>query len=111
MTAVTPLAIQVALTTAGTYDFSENAVLLGSATMLFANAVNVIGVRFLGRTNQVGAAVEVATIVVAVVALLAHARHGPRVAAYRDSAGTGTELARVMLEVGRLDDADLPLPR
>jgi urea carboxylase system permease len=80
---------QLVGTGAGTYDFSENAVLLGSATMLFAGAVNVIGVRFLGRTNQVGAAVEVATIMVAVVALLVHARHGPGVAAYRDSAGTG----------------------
>jgi amino acid transporter len=80
---------QLVGTGAGTYDFSENAVLLGSATMLFAGAVNVVGVRFLGRTNQVGATVEIATIVVAVVALLAHARRGPGVAAYRDGAGTG----------------------
>ena len=68
---------QLVGTGAGTYDFSENAVLLGSATMLFAGAVNVVGVRFLGRTNQVGASVEIATIVVAVVALLAHAALQP----------------------------------
>jgi urea carboxylase system permease len=71
----------------GTYDSAVNAVVLGSALVLFTTVVNAYGVRLMSRINSVGVFVELVAAVLLVVLLAVNLRRGP--AALLETAGTG----------------------
>ena len=72
----------------GTYDVAVNAVVLGSALIVFTTLVNVFGVKLMSRINSAGVFVELVAAVLIIVLLAAHATRGPEVVL--DTAGTGT---------------------
>jgi urea carboxylase system permease len=71
----------------GTYDFAVNAVLLGSALIVFTTLVNVFGVKLMSRINSAGVFIELVAAVLIIVLLAAHMTRGPGVVL--DTAGTG----------------------
>src|SRR5919107_665595 len=72
----------------GTYDFAVNAVILGSALILFTTAVNAYGVKLMARINSTGVFIELVAAVLIIVILAVHATRGP-VEVLTDTAGTG----------------------
>ncbi|HEX8497209.1 MAG TPA: amino acid permease [Actinomycetales bacterium] len=64
----------------GTYDVAINAVILGTALLVFTTLINALGVRLLARINSVGVAIELGAAVVLVVLLAFAVRRGPDVA-------------------------------
>jgi urea carboxylase system permease len=71
----------------GTYDFAVNAVLLGSALIVFTTLVNVFGVKLMSRINSAGVFIELVAAVLIIVLLAAYATRGPGVVL--DTRGTG----------------------
>ncbi|WP_104525961.1 APC family permease [Blastococcus atacamensis] len=71
----------------GTYDFAVNAVILGSALIVFTTLVNVFGVKLMSRINSAGVFIELVAAVLIIVLLAARATRGPDVVL--DTAGTG----------------------
>lgn len=71
----------------GTYDYAVNAVILGSALIVFTTLVNVFGVKLMSRINSAGVFIELVAAVLIIVLLAAHATRGPDVVL--DTAGTG----------------------
>src|SRR4051794_25686743 len=72
----------------GTYDVAVNAVLLGSALILFTTLVNAYGVRLMARINSAGVFIELVAAVLIIVILAVHATRGPR-EVLTDTAGRG----------------------
>jgi len=62
----------------GTYDVAVNAVLLGSALILFTTVVNAYGVRLMARINSVGVFIELVAAVLIIAILAVHATRGPQ---------------------------------
>ena len=60
-------------------DRARNAVLLGCALLGLTTAINVAGVRFLARINNIAVAVELAGVLLLIVLLSCRARRGPEV--------------------------------
>ncbi|SOE00898.1 APC family permease [Blastococcus haudaquaticus] len=71
----------------GTYDYAVNAVILGSALIVFTTLVNVFGVKLMSRINSAGVFVELVAAVLIIVLLAANITRGPDVVL--DTAGTG----------------------
>jgi urea carboxylase system permease len=61
----------------GTYDVAVNAVVLGSALILFTTVVNAFGVKLMARINSVGVFIELVAAVLIIVILAVHATRGP----------------------------------
>ncbi len=72
----------------GTYDVAVNAVVLGSALVLFTTLVNAFGVRLMSRINSTGVFIELFAAVAIVVLLAVSATRGPQ-EVLTDTAGTG----------------------
>jgi urea carboxylase system permease len=72
----------------GTYDVAVNAVLLGSALILFTTLVNAYGVRLMARINSAGVFIELVAAVLIIVIFAVHATRGPR-EVLTDTAGRG----------------------
>ncbi|SDQ06206.1 APC family permease [Quadrisphaera sp. DSM 44207] len=63
----------------GPYDYAVNAVVLGSALVVFVTVVNACGVRLMSRINSAGVFVELVAAVLLIVLLAASAVRGPGV--------------------------------
>jgi len=63
----------------GAYDFATNAVILGTALILFTTAVNAIGVRLMTMINSAGVFIELIAACLIAIILAFHARRGPGV--------------------------------
>ncbi|WP_138731826.1 APC family permease [Modestobacter excelsi] len=72
----------------GTYDVAVNAVVLGSALILFTTVVNAYGVRLMARINSTGVFIELVAAVLIIVILAVHASRGPQ-EVLTDTAGRG----------------------
>ena len=66
---------------------AANAVLLGSGLLVLTTLVNVAGVKFVGRVNDVGVTAELAGVVVLLVGLAIHLVRGPGVVVTDHHAG------------------------
>ena len=62
----------------GEYDFAINAVVLGSALILFTTLVNVFGVRLMSRINSTGVLVELVAAVLIIAVLAFAVSRGPQ---------------------------------
>ncbi|PRY48452.1 amino acid/polyamine/organocation transporter (APC superfamily) [Geodermatophilus tzadiensis] len=72
----------------GTYDFAVNAVVLGSALILFTTLVNAYGVRLMARINSAGVFIELVAAVLIVVILALAVTRSP-VEVLTDTGGRG----------------------
>ncbi|GAB4079387.1 amino acid permease [Modestobacter muralis] len=72
----------------GTYDVAVNAVVLGSALVLFTTLVNAFGVKLMARINSVGVFIELIAAVLIIVILAFSAVRGP-VEVLTETAGRG----------------------
>lgn len=72
----------------GTYDFAVNAVVLGSALVLFTTLVNAYGVKLMSRINSAGVFIELVAAVLIIVVLAAAATRSP-VDVLTDTRGIG----------------------
>jgi urea carboxylase system permease len=73
----------------GTYDVAVNAVLLGSALILFTTLVNAYGVRLMARINSSGVFIELVAAVLIIVLLALNATRGPQ-EVLTDTGGRGS---------------------
>jgi len=71
----------------GTYDFSINAVILGTALIVFTTLVNAWGVKLMARINSTGVFIELIAAVLLIILLAANIKRGPGV--LFDTHGTG----------------------
>src|SRR5918992_3575918 len=62
----------------GTYDFAVNAVVLGSALILFTTLVNAFGVKLMARINSTGVFIELVAAVLIIVVLALAVSRGPQ---------------------------------
>jgi urea carboxylase system permease len=72
----------------GQYDFAVNAVILGSALILFTTLVNAYGVRLMSRINSTGVFIELVAAVLIIATLALAASRGPG-EVLTETAGTG----------------------
>src|SRR3712207_3708928 len=72
----------------GTYDFAVNAVVLGSALILFTTLVNAYGVRLMARINSAGVFIELVAAVLIIAVLALAVSRGPQ-EVLSDTAGRG----------------------
>ncbi|HZH21096.1 MAG TPA: amino acid permease [Geodermatophilus sp.] len=72
----------------GTYDFAVNAVILGSALILFTTLVNAFGVKLMARINSTGVFIELVAAVLIIV-ILAFAMTRSPVEVLTDTGGRG----------------------
>jgi urea carboxylase system permease len=63
----------------GKYDFAANAVILGTALIIFTTVINAIGVKLMARINSTGVAIELIAAVLLVIAFLVNVTRGPGV--------------------------------
>jgi urea carboxylase system permease len=63
----------------GKYDFSINAVILGTALIIFSTAVNAYGVKLMARINSAGVFIELVAAVVLIILLAVNIKRGPGV--------------------------------
>jgi urea carboxylase system permease len=74
----------------GTYDVAVNAVVLGSALILFTTLVNAYGVRLMARINSTGVFIELVAAVLIIVLLALNATRGPQ-EVLTDTGGRGSD--------------------
>ncbi|HEX2298075.1 MAG TPA: amino acid permease, partial [Pseudonocardiaceae bacterium] len=74
----------------GTYDFAVNAVILGSALILFTTLVNAFGVKLMARINSTGVFIELVAAVLIIV-ILAFAMTRSPVEVLTDTGGRGED--------------------
>ena len=63
----------------GAYDFATNAVILGTALILFTTVVNALGVRLMAMINSAGVFIELIAACLIAIILACHAKRGPEV--------------------------------
>ncbi len=63
----------------GAYDFATNAVILGTALILFTTVVNALGVRLMAMINSAGVFIELIAACLIAIILACHATRGPEV--------------------------------
>jgi urea carboxylase system permease len=77
----------------GTYDFAVNAVILGSALILFTTVVNAYGVKLMARINSAGVFIElVAAVLIIVILAVAMTRSPVEVLTTTAGMGEGRDL-------------------
>lgn len=69
-------------------DFSKNAVILGLIALVLT-IVNLVGVRFLARLNNIGVIAEILGAVALIVLLAVHIDRGPGVVFHTNGTGAG----------------------
>src|SRR5271170_357619 len=74
----------------GAYDFASNAVILGTALILFTTAVNALGVRLMARINSAGVFIELIAACLIAIILALHTTRGPGVFFSTGGYGAGT---------------------
>jgi urea carboxylase system permease len=70
---------QIAGDGTGTYDFAINAVILGTALIVFTTVVNAIGVKLMARINSTGVFIELVAAVVIIILLAINITNPPSV--------------------------------
>jgi urea carboxylase system permease len=73
----------------GTYDFAANAVILGTALILFTTLINALGVKLMSRINSTGVFIELIAAVLLIVLLAANITRGPDVLFETQGRGEG----------------------
>jgi urea carboxylase system permease len=76
----------------GKYDFAANAVILGTALIVFTTVINAYGVKLMARINSTGVFIELVAAVLLILALLASATRGPGVVFETQGRGADWEL-------------------
>ena len=71
----------------GKYDYSVNAVLLGTVLIVFTTVINALGVQLMARINSAGVFIELIAAILLIVLLAANITGGPDV--LFDTQGTG----------------------
>ena len=74
----------------GPYDFATNAVILGTALIVFTTVVNALGVRLMAMINSAGVFIELIAACLIAIILALHARRGPAVFFSAHGYGAGT---------------------
>jgi len=72
----------------GPYDFATNAVVLGTALIVFTTVVNALGVRLMAMINSAGVFIELIAACLIAIILALHVKRGPAV--FFATAGYGT---------------------
>jgi urea carboxylase system permease len=73
----------------GTYDSATNAVILGTALILFTTVVNALGVRLMAMINSAGVFIELIAACFIAIILAFHAKRGPEVFFSANGYGNG----------------------
>jgi urea carboxylase system permease len=73
----------------GTYDSATNAVILGTALILFTTVVNALGVRLMAMINSAGVFIELIAACCIAIILALHAKRGPEVFFSANGYGNG----------------------
>jgi urea carboxylase system permease len=73
----------------GKYDFSVNAVILGTVLILFTTVVNAYGVKLMARINSTGVFIELVAAVLLIVLLAVNITRGPDVLFETQGTGVG----------------------
>jgi urea carboxylase system permease len=73
----------------GKYDYSINAVLLGSVLILFTTVINALGVKLMARINSAGVFIELIAAVLLIVLLAVNITRGPDVLFETQGTGEG----------------------
>jgi urea carboxylase system permease len=76
----------------GKYDFAANAVILGTALIVFTTVVNAIGVKLMARINSTGVFIELIAACLLVIAFLVNVTRGPGVVFDTQARGDSWEL-------------------
>jgi urea carboxylase system permease len=79
----------------GTYDFAGNAVILGSALIVFTTLVNAFGVKLMARINSAGVFIELVAAVLIIAVLAYSVDRGPGVLLETFDSGQGRQLGYV----------------
>jgi urea carboxylase system permease len=75
----------------GKYDYSINAVLLGSVLILFTTIINAIGVKLMAQINSAGVFIELIAAVLLIVLLAVNITRGPDVLFETHGTGEGRD--------------------
>jgi urea carboxylase system permease len=75
----------------GKYDYSINAVLLGSVLIVFTTIINAIGVRLMAQINSAGVFIELIAAVLLILLLAVNVTRGPDVLFETHGTGEGRE--------------------
>jgi urea carboxylase system permease len=75
----------------GKYDYSINAVLLGTVLIVFTTVINAIGVKLMAQINSAGVFIELIAAVLLIVLLAANITRGPDVLFETQGTGEGRE--------------------
>ncbi len=70
-------------------DNAQNAVLLGSCTIVVTTVINLLGVRLMALINNIGVAAELVGVALIIVLLLFHLQRGPGIVLSTQGAGPG----------------------
>jgi urea carboxylase system permease len=73
----------------GTYDYSINAVILGTILIIFTTVINAIGVKLMARINSAGVFIELIAAVLLVVLLAVNITNSPAVLLDTQGKGEG----------------------
>jgi urea carboxylase system permease len=74
----------------GPYDSATNAVILGTALILFTTVVNALGVRLMAMINSAGVFIELIAACLIAIVLAVHTTRGPAVFFSTNGYGAGT---------------------
>src|SRR5689334_11406067 len=74
----------------GAYDFATNAVILGTALIVFTTVVNALGVRWIAMINSAGVFIELIAACLIAIFLALNIKRGPAVFFSVDGYGGGT---------------------
>jgi urea carboxylase system permease len=75
----------------GKYDYSINAVLLGTVLIVFTTVINAIGVKLMAQINSAGVFIELIAAVLLIILLAANITRGPEVLFETHGTGEGRE--------------------
>jgi urea carboxylase system permease len=73
----------------GEYDFAANAVILGTALIVFTTVINALGVKLMARINSTGVFIELIAAVLLIILLAANITRGPDVLFETQGTGDG----------------------
>ena len=76
----------------GKYDYAANAVILGTALIVFTTIINAIGVKLMARINSAGVFIELIAAVLLVLAFAVNVTRGPGVVTETQGLGADWEL-------------------
>src|SRR5918992_5612727 len=75
----------------GKYDYSINAVILGSVLILFTTIINALGVKLMARINSAGVFIELIAAVLLIILLAVNITRGPDILFETQGTGEGHE--------------------